>query len=477
MTEYLPRIAAGIPGLDAVLGGGFVDGASYILQGQPGAGKTILANQIAFEALRAGRKVLYITLLAETHDRLFQSLSTLDFFDKERLGNGIVYLSVFQTLKDEGLSAVVSLLRQETRRQQATLLIFDGLLNARDRAETDIDVKTFVAEVQSQAAFVGCTVLFLTSARLADQSPEHTMVDGVIELYDELVGMRSARRLQVRKSRGSGALGGYHQFEITSSGICIYPRLESSLSHPSIPDMPSAKRISTGIEGLDELFLGGIPSGSVTLLLGSSGSGKTSLGLDFLSESSAAEPGMLFGFYETPERLLIKADALGISLREQVEQGAVYMRWQPLTENLIDKLGHRLLEEVRARGIKRLVIDALAGFERACLYSPRLIEFFAALCNELRALDVTTIVTWEKDSSAGSGAPGPELYSLIDNLVTLRQVPRRSGVTRSIALLKVRDGAFEPALHEFVIGTTGLKVAFPVDYPSNSLSISENSGL
>jgi circadian clock protein KaiC len=136
-----------VPGLDQVLGGGLVEGASYIIQGSPGAGKTILSNQIAFASAASGRKVLYVTLLAETHDRLFQSLGTLDFFDRNRLGVSISYVSVFQTLRDEGLSAVVSLLRKEINRQGATLLVFDGLLNARDRADTVLDVKTFVAEV------------------------------------------------------------------------------------------------------------------------------------------------------------------------------------------------------------------------------------------------------------------------------------------------------------------------------------------
>jgi circadian clock protein KaiC len=477
VTEHLPRIEAAVPGLNEVLGGGFVEGASYILQGQPGAGKTILANQVAFSALQTGRKVLYVTLLAETHERLFQSLSTLDFFDRSRLGNGITYVSVFQTLRDEGLSAVVSLLRQETQRQQASLLIFDGLLNARDRADTLLDVKTFVAEVQSQAAFVGCTVLFLTSARLADQSPEHTMVDGVIELHEEQMGMRSARRLQVRKSRGSQALGGFHQYEISQAGIHIYPRLEAHLPYPSIPDQPSAERVTSSIEGLDDLLMGGIPSGSVTLLFGPSGSGKTSFALDFLSASSADEPGMLFGFYETPDRLLFKADALGIDLRELVDASHFHMHWQPLTENLIDKLGHTLLQQVRQRGVKRLVIDALAGFERASLYPHRFVEFFAALSNELRALGVTTIITWEKDEANAFGAPGSEVFSLIDNLITLKQVPQGAKLTRSIVVLKVRDGAFERALHELVIGTHGLKIALPMTYPAEQSAININSEL
>ena len=98
--QSFSRIASGIEGLDQILEGGFIQGASYIIQGRPGAGKTILSNQFAFNHAKAGGRVLFVTLLAESHERLFQALSTLDFFDAVRLGTAISYVSVFQTLRE-----------------------------------------------------------------------------------------------------------------------------------------------------------------------------------------------------------------------------------------------------------------------------------------------------------------------------------------------------------------------------------------
>lgn len=461
----LPRLPSGIPGLDPILGGGFVEGASYIVQGQPGAGKTIFSNQIAFANVGFGRKVLYVTLLAETHDRLFQVLGTLDFFDASQLGKNISYVSVFQILRDQGLQAVVSLIRNEINRQGATLLVFDGLLNARDRGDSDLDIKTFVAEVQSQAAFAGCTVLFLTSNRVADDSPEHTMVDGVIELYDELSGVRSIRRLQVKKSRGSRALGGFHQFEISASGVTVYPRLEIALAHPSETENGARGTVASGVDGLDRLLRGGISAGAVSLVFGPSGCGKTSFGLSFLSASTEDEPGLFFGFYETPARLQIKAKAIGLDLEPLTESGALAFVWNPMTENMVDKLAHRLLDEVRARGIKRLVIDGLGGFERAAIYPPRLVEFFAALTNELRSMGVTTVATWELRDLFGPtvSAPGSEVSSLLDNLMMLRQLEINSRYIRTLSILKVRDSAFDPAIHALTIGNKGLSVSLPLE--------------
>ncbi|MGF7151987.1 circadian clock protein KaiC [Sphingomonas zeicaulis] len=460
-----------MPGLDTVFGGGFVEGSSYIVQGQPGAGKTILGNQIAFAAAATGKKVLYVTLLAETHDRLFQSLSTLTFFEEDQLGSNITYVSVFQTLSNEGLGAVVDLLRKETKRRNAALIVFDGLLNARDRAETDLDVKTFVAEVQSQAAFVGCTVLFLTSARLQDDSPEHTMVDGVLELHDELVGVRTVRRLRVRKSRGSAALGGYHQYEIGSGGVSVFPRIEAALNTPLTEDRPDPTPLASGIEGFDAITGGGLPNGSITLLIGPSGCGKTSFGINFLSAASEAEPALHFGFYEAPDRLLLKASALGLDLRGQVDSGAVELLWQPLTENLTDKLAYRLLDAVSARRVKRLFLDSFSGFERAAVHRPRLVEFFAALTNELRARGVTTVGTWElRDLFASEvAAPGPEISSLLDNLIMMRQVEIRAEYKRVMSVLKIRDQSFQASPQEVVIDGHGLAIKGPFE-PATGIS-------
>lgn len=478
MTERLPRLPTGIPGLDAILDGGFIEGASYIVEGRSGVGKTIFCNQVSFAHAARGGKVLYVTLLAETHQRLFQSLATLTFFDKSRLGDDVSYVSVFKTLLDEGLDAVVDVLRKETARQQANLLVFDGLLNARDRASSELDVKRFVAAVQNQAAFVGCTVLFLTSTRLADDSPEHTMVDGVIDLCSEIAGSRSVRSLEVRKSRGSRSLGGHHTFDITDDGVVVHPRLEAAFSRPTRRDEPEPMSVTSGVDGLDEMIGGGLPSRSVTLLLGPSGAGKTSFGLSFLSAASREAPALHFGFYETPERLLLKARSLGRPLDQLVETGALEILWQPLGENLLDALGHRLLEAVRRRRVQRLLIDALGGFERAAVQKERMVEFFATLTNELRAQGVTAIATWEMRDLFGRDltAPTPEISSILDNLMVLRSARVQARYKRMLSVLKIRDCAIEPAMHEVVFGRRGLRVSAVAQTPDMPEQRTEPSG-
>lgn len=472
MTQSLTRVESRIPGLDTVLCGGLIRGASYIVQGSPGAGKTILANQLAFAQAGRGERVLYVTLLAESHDRLFQSLSTFDFFDADCVGRDIVYISLFQVLKQDGLSALVLALRKELARQRCTTLVLDGLLIAKDKAESALDVKTFVAELQSHAAFTGCTVLFLTSARVDDGSPEHTMVDGVIQLKEELVGIRTVRRLRVSKSRGSPGLGGLHQYEISSSGVRVYPRLEAVHGRPSKAEPVADARVHSCVAGFDALIQDGLPPASVTLLMGPPGSGKTTFGLSFLAGATKEEPGLWFGFYESAERLIAKANALALPIASLVASDAVSVIWNPLTENLLDGLGHQLLAAVRARKVRRVVIDGLAGFERAAVHPARMVEFYAALTNELRALGVVTIATFEMHNllAAHRGEPLPEFTSLMDNLVQLRHAEQGEIPDRIITVLKIRDSTFDHGSFEAAIGPGGMTVGARRTLPTDDRS-------
>ncbi|MFJ4344363.1 ATPase domain-containing protein [Pseudomonas sp. NPDC089401] len=460
MVQALKRLVTGIEGLDVLLKGGLVAGASYIIQGPPGAGKTILANQLACGHVRDGGRVLVATLLSESHERLFQYLATLEFFDPALVGDPIQFVSAFDTLEQEGLEAVVKLLRQEIARQQASLLIVDGVLNARVRAETALDTKKFVSELQGHAAFAGCTVLLLTSARLDEGSPEHTMVDGVIELGEQLLGSRAVRHVHLRKTRGSGALSGRHECLIDEAGMHVYPRLESLYSHPSQPGADHFSRVSTGVATLDGMLDGGLASGSVTLLMGPSGIGKTSLGLAFLGAASAEAPALHFGFYETPARLRQKAASLGYDFAALEREGVLQLCWQPTTEGLLDQVGARLLAQVEEQGSKRVLIDSLGAFSRLAIDPARLNAFFRALTGELRARDISVMLTWEMRDIFGSeiSAPAPDLSSIVDNLMLMRFVELDSQLRRMLSILKVRDSHHDPALHELQIGPHGISL-------------------
>lgn len=458
--NQLKRLQSGIEGLDELLMGGFVAGSSYIIQGRPGSGKTILANQIGFNHIRNGGRVLFATLLAEPHERLFQFLSTMSFFDKDRVGDQIQFVSAFDTMENDGLDEVVKLLRREIVRQKSTVLILDGLLNARSKAESTINTKRFISELQGHAAFAGCTVFFLTSSQLDDGSPEHTMVDGVLEMGEELVGNRSVRRIKARKTRGSGAIPGAHECEITENGLVVYPRLESTITHSALRDSAEFSVVQSGIDALDPLIGGGLVESSVTLLLGPSGTGKTTFGLNFVARSTPQEPGLLFGFYESPQRLRVKAAALGLDFEALERSGALHIVWRSVTTELIDKLALDLLRIVEQQGIKRVFLDSLGGMARASADQTRILDLYSALMSELRARGVTVVASWEIRGLIGGkiDAPAPDMSGIVDNLMLIRFGQSTAGLTRQLSILKIRDNPYDPALLDVLIGEQGLTV-------------------
>src|ERR1700712_4398098 len=396
MSDDSDRFTTGVPGLDAILGGGVFDGGIYIIQGAPGAGKTILGNQICFAQAEQGRNALYITLLAESHARMIGHMRRMTFFDENAIPDRMSYVGAFKTLDDDGLRGLLDVVRREVRTRGASILVLDGLITVHEKARSDLELKKFIHELQTQAAFSNCTMFLLTSALHPDAyPPEHTMVDGLIELQSSLHGRRAERELQVHKLRGSWFMGGRHSYRIAASGISVFPRIEALLETPSVWDRADGPVVSFGISGIDAMLGGGIDTHSVTVVLGPSGSGKTSAGLQFLCGGAASEPAMWFGFHENPMALQIKASALKLPLDARGD--AVSLLWRPQTEAILDEVASELLAAIKARGVRRLVIDGIDGFSKLTDEKKRIGSFLSALCNELRALGVTTLATAETD--------------------------------------------------------------------------------
>jgi len=468
----IARVPSHVSGLDAVLCGGFLQGGLYMVQGPPGAGKTILASQVLYGHAAAGGRALFVTVLGENHGRMFTHLRPMRFFDPSVIPDKVAYISAFYALEDEGLKGLSTLLRREVQAHGATLLVLDGMSAIEEKAGAGFEMKRFTHELQTLASVTDCTMFLLTTASGVMSSPQHTMVDGLIELRQRLYGLRNERRLQVHKIRGSAFLEGEHAFRITREGVTVFPRIEALLATPTRRDPPPPTRMSSGIASLDAMFGGGIPAASMTALIGPSGAGKTTLGLHFLSSSSADEPGLLFGCDEPPERLRLKAAKMGLGLAAAEQRGDVELLWYPTGEHILDELAHRLLDAVRRRGVKRLVIDGVSGFQQAALEPERIVRFWSVLSNELRALGVTTVHTSWLADLVGTEIrfPATGVAQLAEIVVLMRYVELRSRLYRLVSLVKVREDAFDPTIREFTISDAGAVVGGPFEGVEGVLS-------
>ena len=457
-SHFRTRFTTGVTGLDTVLSGGLIPASVYIVQGSPGAGKTILANQVCFYRATLGEQSLYVTLLAESHDRMVEHLSTLTYFDESQVPTSVYYESAFTVLEQEGLDGILRLLSRERKARNASLIILDGLFVLEESAHSEAEFRQFVNNLSTYASITGCTVLLLTNSGRGPHNPEYTMVDGWLELGRRQTGYQNYRYLQVHKFRGSGFISGTHVANITAAGIRVFPRLESSLGR--VRGMLAKETISTGVPKLDQMMGGGLRRGSATLLVGPTGVGKTTFGLQFIAQSTAEEPGLIFSFYESEADLLDKTDSLGIPLSTLIGEGVVEAMWQPATENTLDEIGYMLIEAVRKRGVKRLFIDGIVALQESAEYPERIGRYFAALTNVLHTEGVTVASTLETQELIGADISlkfGP-VSAAAQNILLMRYDQRDNTTRRSLAVIKVRSSAFDPVIREFFITDGGIVV-------------------
>lgn len=465
------RHATGIPGLDDIVRGGLLSGSVYIVRGTPGAGKTILANQICFNGASTGVSCLYITLLAESHDRLIENLRAIDFYSDD-IAENIQYQSGFHALEEEGLKGILRMLAEETKRYDSGLVVLDGLFALQEKVDSDRAFRLFMNQLQNFAHLTGSTLLLLTNSDRGAGSPEYTMVDGWLELAVQQHGARVARYLQVHKLRGSGFIEGQHSLTISAAGVQVLPRLESI--KPSLQSPPPAKeRLATGVNELDAMLGGGLMRGSNTLLVGATGVGKTALGLHFIAECSSEEPGLIFGFYEQQDDLIDKACVLGIeALPGAIASGAVETLWHAPTEHVLDELAYTLIAAIRRRKVKRLFLDGIDALRQSALHPERLSRFLAALNKALRDEGVTAVFTLETPELIGGETrlQFTTVSALAQNIILLRYTEISSEIKRTISIVKARTSQFDPLVREFTIAENGVRIKTPVRRTDDLLS-------
>jgi circadian clock protein KaiC len=445
----LKRLPTEVPGLDTILGGGLFEGGVYIFEGSPGVGKTTLANQIAYVHARKGTTTLYVTMLAESHARMLQHMDEQTFFDRKYVNSKVFYLSGYKDLEQGGLKGVVSLLRGEIKRSGASLLIVDGLVVEGEQRNTGDVVRQFVHELQSLVSAMSCTCLVLTSGRGSVLSAEQTMVDGIFAFEDRSFHWRAERRIQVRKFRGSRVIRGDHTFCITDEGLRFFPRLEALPAEDAGTASSPRLVISTGLPSLDAVLrVGGLYSGSNSILIGQSGTGKTSAALAFAGQSDLEEPGLLLACTESAEELRRLGTELGLAVGEAVDSGALTIEELGREDESMDEMGHKLLRMVDELKVRRLVVDGLAGLADTLAFPERGYRFLGRLLSELKKRGITSIFTVDPDALAVAAAtPLAEgVVGWFDNAFTLARGEGRDGRgARALKVMKVRGGgAKEP---------------------------------
>jgi circadian clock protein KaiC len=470
-TNAKTNAKTGILGLDEVLSGGLSRGHVFLLEGEPGAGKTTIGLQFLLEGTRNGEKTLYITL-SETEGELREGAASHGWMLD---GNMEIFEvappeSVLDTDQQQSLLYSSDLELGETTKQifdavdrvKPTRVVLDSLSEIRLLAQSSLRYRRQILAIKHYFARHNTTVIMLDdlTAEAGDKTV-HSVVHGVVRL-EELAPAYGAerRRLRVLKYRGQRYRGGYHDFIITTGGIAVFPRLVAAEYRTRF----ERRQLSTGIARFDALLGGGADSGSSTLILGPAGTGKSLIATTFAMAAIArGEKAAMFIFDEELGLLFSRMKGMGIDLEAARGSGDLLIHQIDAAELSPGEFAHRVRRTVDSQNIKTVILDSLNGYQAAMPEENSLILHMHELLQYLNRQGATTFMTVAQHGLVGDMKAPLDVTYLADAVILLRYFEALGQVRRAISVIKKRSGHHESTIREFSISFKGLELGEPLE--------------
>lgn len=466
------RCPTGVEGLDDILAGGLPRECFYLVQGDPGSGKTTLALQFLLEGQRRGEKVLYITLsetkrellnVAHSHGWSLEGIPLLDLSAIEALLRPEAQTTVFRPSEVE-LTKVSELVLERTRQANPARIVFDSLSEFRLMAETPLRYRRQLLNLKQEFARFQSTVLLLddksTNNQIGHDPHVLSLTHGVIDMEQLSPDYgASRRRMRVTKLRGVSFREGYHDYSIVTGGLRIFPRLISAEHQGDFKREP----VSSGVSELDRLLGGGFDRGTTALILGPAGTGKSTLALQYAVQMAAqGERAMVFTFDETRGIMLARTKALGLDIEKYIDSGIVTVEQVDPAELSPGEFAVRVQRGVDA-GAKLIVIDSLNGYLNAMPGEKYLNNQLHELSSYLNQRGVVTILLLGQHGLLGATKSPVDLSYLADTVLTLRYFEAEGEVKQALAVVKKRSGNHEKTIREFKLETgQGIRVGEPL---------------
>jgi circadian clock protein KaiC len=463
------RAHFGVPGLDVIFDGGVPRDRIYLVEGDPGVGKSTLALQFLLSGVAAGERSLYITL-SETEAEVRQiaashgwSLDGLAMFELSALEQQLqldAENTVFRP-SDVELTETTRAILAFVEQTQPRRVVFDSLSELRLLSQGALRYRREVLNLKQYFTKHRATVLLLDD-RTSDAGDMQlqSLAHGVISLQQlppEFGGDR--RRLRVTKLRGARFRSGYHDFDIVRGGLAVYPRLVASEHHVPF----ERTTLSSGVHEIDALLGGGLVRGTSTVLMGPAGTGKSSLAALYATAAAARGDNVaIFAFDEQKQLLIRRADALGMEMTRHVESGRISILQIDPAEMSPGELACRaqaLVESDRARVI---VIDSLNGYLQAMPAERYLYIQLHEMLTYFGQSGATTLLVMAQAGIVGPMQSPVDISYIADSVVLLRYFEADGRIRKAISVIKKRIGTHENSIRELVLDHRGITVGEPL---------------
>lgn len=464
-----PRAATGVAALDDIISGGFTRGHMYLLEGEPGAGKTTLAIQFLLEGVRRGERVLYVTLseseqelrfVARSHGWDLDGIAIMELSYLDDRHRPEEQYTVFDSA-DVELDDTINQLRMQVESIRPSRVVLDSLAEVKLLARDPLRFRREILVLKQYFIHQEATVLLLDDRSGSEPDIQvQSLVHGVIRL-ERLANEFGAerRRLIVSKLRGSRFRGGYHDYKIDTGGLTIFPRLVAA--EHRVPPTPGA--ILSGVGNLDNLLGGGLECGTSSLVLGPAGTGKSTVVTMYAL--AAAASGMrtaMFLFDENVGTLLARCSALKMPIAEAIEAGTVTVQQIDPAEMSPGEFVQTIRDAIDKRGVGMIVIDSLMGLLNAMPEEKMLMSQLHEILSYLHQVGVTTLMTMVQHGLVERTTAPADLSYLADTLILLRYFEATGEVRQAISVLKKRTGIHERTIREMRVAENGIEVGLPL---------------
>jgi circadian clock protein KaiC len=458
-------LSTGIPGLDVVLEGGLTPDRIYLIEGEPGTGKTTTGLQFLREGVRRGESVVYITLaetgeelgaVAASHGWTLEGIHLHEVLPTEDLLRDDQQYTMFHPSEVE-MANTIQLILSAIETHKPTRVVLDSLSELQLLADSALRYRRQVLALKQFFAKRNCTVMLLddrtaASADLQVRSIAHAVIQFDLSVKDYGA---DRRRVRVIKYRGRNSVGGMHDYNITQGGIVVHPRLVAAESREIRP----MRRASSGLPALDALLGGGLEEGTSTLIVGPPGTGKSSLAAQFVSAfNEAGDKAAMFLFEESVSNLLNRCDGLSMDLRGALDGGRLSILQIDPAELSPGQFIATVTRSVH-EGAKIVVIDSLNGYMNAVPDERFLTTHMHELLTYLGQRGVVTILVGiQQGMLGGVMTSGMDASYLADNVLVLRYFEDEGEVKQAISVFKKRGSMHERTIRRFSMSSAGIEV-------------------